>query len=96
MANDPKKMFEHDADLSKVYDYGKIDLEKKKQFVEKVFLRIRELLNQRPHFCLCTYEKVYMERRHNIIFNWNDRLNFYQFSFYFASFFKADLHRIRI
>ena len=30
MANDPMKMFEHDADLSKVYDYGKIDLEKKK------------------------------------------------------------------
>ena len=47
MTNDPTKMFEQDADLSKVYDFEKIDLQKKKEFVELVFLRMRELLKPR-------------------------------------------------
>ena len=46
------------GNLAKVFDFDKIDLQKKKQeFVQLVFLRMQELLQQRQGFCLPVYEK---------------------------------------
>ena len=40
------------GDLAKVFDLDKINLQKKQEFVQLVFLRMRELLQQREGFCL--------------------------------------------
>ena len=69
------------GNLAKVFDFDKIDLQKKKQeFVQLVFLRMRELLQQRQGFCLLVYEKSYIEQRHNIVSNLKGKFNFYKFS----------------
>ena len=57
------------GDLAKVFDLDKINLQKKQEFVQLVFLRMRELLQQREGFCLPVYEKSYIEQRHNIVSN---------------------------
>ena len=38
MASDPLEMLENNADLTKIYDFDLIDFQKKKEFVEAVFL----------------------------------------------------------
>ena len=68
------------GDLAKVFDFDKIDLQKKQEFVQLVFLRMRELLQQRQGFCLLVYEKSYIEQRHNIVSNLKGKFNFYKFS----------------
>ena len=45
------------GNLAKVFDFDKIDLQKKQGFVQLAFLRMRELLQQRQGFCLPVYEK---------------------------------------
>ena len=84
------------GDLAKVFDFDKINLQKKQEFVQLVFMRMRELLQQREGFCLPVYEKSYIEQRHNIVSNLKGKLNFYKFSLYFASFFKSIVPRHRI
>lgn len=85
-------MFESDNDWNLVYDFDKITLRQKKEFIEIVFARQRNLIEtmycgQHQHFHLSKYEKTYREQLHNIIFGLNGKLIFYEFSRYFATIF---------
>lgn len=44
MATDPTKMFELDSDWDKVYDFDKVSLQKKMEFIELVFQRQLNLI----------------------------------------------------
>ena len=84
------------GNLRKVFNFDKIDLQKKQEFVQLVFSRMGELLQQRQGFWLPIYEKSYIEQRHNIVSNLKGKFNFYKFRLYFARFFKATVSRHRI
>ena len=88
----PAKMFDSENDWNLTYDFDKITLRQKKEFIELVFARQRALVEtlysgEMQHYDLSKYEKVYREQRYNIIFSLNGKLNFYEFFRYFASFF---------
>ena len=94
----PGKMFEPDNDWNLTWDFDKITLREKKEFIELVFARQRALVEilysgQMQHRDLSKYEKVYREQRYNIIFGLNGKLNLYEFSCYFASFFKKPFRK---
>lgn len=46
MATDPTKMFEPDSDWDKVYDFDKVSLPKKMEFIELVFQRQLNLIER--------------------------------------------------
>ena len=90
---DPMTMLESDNDWTLAYDFDKLTLRKKREFIEMVFARQQNLseimyCGQHQHLHLSKYEKVYREQRNNIIFGLNGKLNFYEFSTYFTSFFQ--------
>ena len=85
-------MFEDDSDWHLLYDFDKVTLQKKKEFIELVFSRQQHLVENlfsgsRQHCELTRLEKVFREQRHNIIFGLKGKYSFIQFSSYFASFF---------
>ena len=45
MVNDPREMFEHYADLTKMYDFDLISHQQKAEFIEMVFLGSKTLQN---------------------------------------------------
>ena len=92
MATDPPKMFESDSDWDKVYDFDKVSLQKKMEFIELVFQRQLNLIEsihdgELLQLELNRYEKVFREHRHNMVFDLNGKFTFYEFSSFFASFF---------
>lgn len=92
-ANDPMKMFEPETDVNLVYDFDKVSLQKKKMLVELGFFRQHNLLENHYTSCilkdyfLSQFEKVYRERRQDIIYGLKGEMTFYDFRDLFVSFF---------
>lgn len=90
--NDPRDMFLLDTDWNRFYDFDKICVPKKKEFIEMVFARQRRLVEDcladtLRDFFIAWLENTYRYRGLEMIFNLKGRLNFYQFKDYFVKFF---------
>ena len=95
MVNDPREMFEHYADLTKMYDFDLISRQQKAEFIEMVFSRQRNVakfvLEGRVRDCfLKMLEETYRDKREKIISCLDGKLNFYGFKSYFCSFYRDD------
>ena len=86
-------MFQPNADPSVQYDFARIDLAKKKEFIEKAFAvqrnHIEQMLNHWiQELFLYTLEKGYRNYRENMIADLNDqKLNLIEFKKLFSKFF---------
>ena len=93
MSNNPLRMFQPNADPSVQYDFARIDLAKKKEFIEKAFAVQRNHIEQMPNhwiqeLFLYTLEKGYRNYRENMIADFNDqKLNLIEFKKLFSKFF---------
>ena len=93
MSLDPVRIIKNDdQDWRTPYDFDKITLRQKRELIDTVFnlqLDHIQLLHsgKRELFELTHYKRVYEEKGHHIVFNLKGKLNFYEFSKYFASFF---------
>ena len=93
MIDNPRNMFENDADLSKMYDFSLLSYQQKADFIEMVFSRQRNIgrcmVNRtaKDEF-LNMLETTYKRKRDEIISCLDGKLNFYRFSSYFCSFFE--------
>lgn len=93
MSNEPIKMFEYDADRSVRYDFAKIHLTKKREFVEKAFAVQRQFIESMDkdwiqELFLYTLQKSYRNYKQNMIAGLNhQQLNYIDFKCYLASFF---------
>ena len=72
MSNDPMRMFEPNANPSVKYNFARIDLAKKKEFVEKGFAVQQSYIEQMPghwiqELFLYTLEKGYGNYREKMI-----------------------------
>ena len=89
-------MFQPNADPSVQYDFARIDLAKKKEFIEKAFAVQRNHIEQMPNhwiqeLFLYTLEKGYRNYRENMIADLNDqKLNLIEFKKFFSKFFTYD------
>ena len=96
MSNDPMRMFEPNADPSVKYDFAKIDLANKKEFVEKAFAVQRSYLEDMSNhwiqeLFLYTLEKGSRNFREKMIADLNDqKFNYREFKRFFSSFFTYD------
>ena len=89
--NDPREMFLLDTDWDRFYDFDKISVRKKKEFIEMVFARQRRLVEDTlagslRDFFIVWLENTYRHLRLEIIFNLKGKLNFNQFKEYFIKF----------
>ena len=93
MIDNPRNMFENDADLSKMYDFSLLSYQQKADFIEMVFSQQwnigRCMVNRtaKDEF-LNILEATYKRKRDEIISCLDGKLNFYRFSSYFCSFFE--------
>ena len=93
MFDNPRNMFENDADLTKMYDLSLLSYQQKTDFIEMVFSRQRNIgrcmVNRtvKDEF-LKILETTYKRKRDEIISFLDGKLNFYAFSSYFCSFFE--------
>ena len=93
MIDNPRNMFENDADLSKMYDFSLLSYQQKADFIEMVFSQQRNIgrcmVNRtaKDEF-LNILETTYKRKRDEIISCLDGKLNFYHFSSYFCSFFE--------
>ena len=93
MVDNPRNMFENDADLTKMYDFSLLSYQKKADFIEMVFSRQRNIghcmVNRtaKDEF-LNMLETTYKRKRDEIISCLHGKLNFYGFPSYFCSFFE--------
>ena len=87
------KIFEHDVDRSVRYDFAKIDLAKKTEFVEKTFAVHQQFIESMDkdwiqELFLYTLQKGYRNYKEKMIASLNhQQLNYIDFKCYFASFF---------
>ena len=92
MSNNLLRMFDVDADPSAIYDFDKIDLQKKKHFIEGLFEIQRSHMEHAlddyvQELFLSMLEKTYKEKRQKIVSDLNGGFNSHSFRLYFASFF---------
>ena len=92
---DPMLIFAaEEPDPNSVFDFDTMTLDKKKVFIEKVFAGERILIDMlfsgsfADHFFTYVFEKVYREKRTDMINGLNGKMTFNEFKSYYASFFK--------
>ena len=81
-----------EPDLDLLYDFDSMSSERKKVFIEHIFLGERIFLNTlfsgiMIEFFLDMFEKVQREKQDDIINGLKRKMNFHEFKTYFASFF---------
>ena len=92
MTNPMKSIAEKEPNLDLLYDFDSMSLERKKVFIEHIFLGERIFLNTlfsgiMVDFFLDMFEKVQREKQDDIINVLKGKMNFHEFKTYFASFF---------
>ena len=91
MADPMKLIAEKEPDLDLLYDFDSMSSERKKVFIEHIFLGERIFLNTlfsgMIEFFLDMFEKVQREKQDDIINGLKRKMNFHEFKTYFASFF---------
>ena len=93
MVDNPHNMFENSVDLTKMYDFSLLSYQQKADFIEMVFSRQRNIgrcmVNRtaKDEF-LNMLETTYKRKRDEIISCLDGKLNFYNISSYFCSFFE--------
>lgn len=90
---DPMRMLDgQPADLANsIYDFDAMSIEKKKVFIEKSFAGERTIIDIMfsgtfaDHFFNSVFEKIYREKRDDMIKGLKGKLTFDEFKSYFAS-----------